>query len=249
MFTGSPWVAWRWFSLAARRRAGESPRAVPRAWPGWWRASGGCGRSTPPRQESRTTAPARAAGGGEDVDVRWQPPRLVQGAHADEGHRFAGASVVAPQGHPTARTTRNPLSLAAVRGGVGHVRPALQELEAIGLDHGIQRERTAGLALAPGAMAAVHEQRGAGHAIADRGAGAGTFEASVVGHGGAPVMNGGFRARNRFPVRSTASGVPDHRAKGALTSNGLCYKLICTCSNEATRSMQMSSPGSKNWKH
>jgi hypothetical protein len=53
---------------------------------------------------------------------------------------------------------------------------AFDHQHAVGLDHRVEREGRAGLALAPAAMAAMHEQGRAGHPVADSAAGAAAFE-------------------------------------------------------------------------
>src|SRR6185295_20170427 len=102
----------------------------------------------------------------EDVDVGRQPRRLVERAHADEAHRVAGAGVVAPDRDAARRTAGDSLSLAAVRRRVDNLHFAVQHLHAICFDHRVQRECRAGFALAPRAVAAMHEQRPARQPIA-----------------------------------------------------------------------------------
>ena len=117
------------------------------------------------------------------MDVGRQAVRLVERADAHEAHRVAGAGVVAPQRDAALRAARDLLALAAVRRRVDDVGLAVQQAHAVGLDHRVERERRAGLALAPAAMAAVHEQRLARHAVAHRAAGAAALERESIGLG------------------------------------------------------------------
>src|SRR3546814_18283788 len=63
---------------------------------------------------------------------------------------------------------------------VDGVRLAAEQFDTGGLDHRVERERAAGLALAPAAVAAMHEQRHRGEAVAHGAAGATAFVRSVV---------------------------------------------------------------------
>src|SRR5690348_3954119 len=65
------------------------------------------------------------------------------------------------------RATRYVLALAARRRRHHHVGRAVQQCHAFGFDQRIHHECAAGFALAPAAVAAVHEQWRAGEAIAD----------------------------------------------------------------------------------
>ena len=68
------------------------------------------------------------------------------------------------------------VSLANALNAAGQPKQALQQLDASRLDHRVERKRRSRFALAPAAMAAIHEQRCAGHAITHRAARAASFE-------------------------------------------------------------------------
>src|SRR6185437_14038625 len=65
------------------------------------------------------------------------------------------------------RATRDVLALAAVRRRHHHFGFAVLQFDGCGFDQRVEHEGAAGFALAPAAMAAVHEQRRAGEAVAD----------------------------------------------------------------------------------
>jgi len=120
---------------------------------------------------------------GEDVDVRRQPVGLVERAHAHEADGIAGPRVVAPQRNAAGGAARDLLAATAVGRRQHDVRFAAHELDAVGLDHRVQRERRARLALAPAAMTAMHEQRPGRHPVAHAAAIASAFQRiSAVGH-------------------------------------------------------------------
>lgn len=75
--------------------------------------------------------------------VRREAVRLLQRADADEAHGVAGSGVVAPHGDTAHGATGDLLPLAAVRGRDDDVRLAVEQLDAIGLDHRVERERGA----------------------------------------------------------------------------------------------------------
>src|SRR5450755_933571 len=111
-----------------------------------------------------------------DVDVGRQPIRLVQRADTDEAHGVAAAAIVAPDGDAASRAARDLLSGAALRWRHDDLGLTREDDDAVGLDQGVERERRARLALAPAAVAAVHDQRRARHPIANRAAGAAALE-------------------------------------------------------------------------
>src|SRR3546814_4516566 len=82
---------------------------------------------------------------------------------------------MAPQRYPAAGAAHDLLSLAAAGRRVDGVRLAAKQFDTGGLDHRVERERAAGLALAPAAVAAMHEQRHRGEAVAHGAAGATAF--------------------------------------------------------------------------
>ena len=100
------------------------------------------------------------------MDVRRQQIRLVQRADADE--------LAAPVRRRRSGSTRRPCTAGSARSAdrrrsrtaCSRARAAAELRDAVGFDHRVQRERRAGLALAPATMAAVNEQRRAFHAIA-----------------------------------------------------------------------------------
>src|SRR3546814_18529715 len=87
---------------------------------------------------------------------------------------------MAPQRYPAAGAAHDLLSLAAAGRRVDGVRLAAEQFDTGGLDHRVERERAAGLALAPAAVAAMHEQRHRGEAVAHGAAGVPAFVRSVV---------------------------------------------------------------------
>src|SRR4029453_6617655 len=112
------------------------------------------------------------------------------------------------------------LPLAAVRRRVHYFRRSAEQSEPVGLDHRVDDERAAGLALAPATMAAVHEDRPAGHPVADGAAGAVTFEriARILRHCG-QARNPRSAAPNTERLGNTAARsldvAPNHRASVA----------------------------------
>src|SRR4029450_5441139 len=95
--------------------------------------------------------------------------------------------IVAPDRDPAARATRDELAGVACRRRVDQLGRTAQQPDALRLDQGVERERRAALALAPGAMAAVHEERPAGKAKAHGAARASALEGWVGAgdrHGG-----------------------------------------------------------------
>src|SRR3546814_4563928 len=73
---------------------------------------------------------------------------------------------MAPQRYPAAGAAHDLLSLAAAGRRVDGVRLAAKQFDTGGLDHRVDRERAAGLALAPAAVPALHEQWHRGEAVA-----------------------------------------------------------------------------------
>src|SRR6478735_10769206 len=99
----------------------------------------------------------RLLGRSENMDVRRQPVGLVESADAHEADRIAASAIVAPQRDAALRTTADALALAAVRRRIDDFDAALQQLHSIAFQQRIQRERGAGLALAPAAVTTMHE--------------------------------------------------------------------------------------------
>jgi hypothetical protein len=68
------------------------------------------------------------------MDVGRQTIRFVERADANEADCFTGAGVIAPKRYPTAGTSGDSLTLAAVRWGVDDLNVSLEQLHTIGLD-------------------------------------------------------------------------------------------------------------------
>src|SRR5512132_906571 len=100
------------------------------------------------------------------MDVRRQAIGIVERADAHEAHDVAAPAVIAPERDVAFRAARDLLADAAVRRRVHDDRLAVHELHALGFDQGIEREGRAALALAPAAVAAMHEHGLAEQAIA-----------------------------------------------------------------------------------
>src|SRR5690348_4414563 len=109
------------------------------------------------------------------------------------------------------RATRDGLALATIRGCRHHFGFAVQYLHAFGFDQRVQHERAAGFTLAPAAMAAVHEQRRAGEAVADETAVAPALEAFGRYHGRFRTRTGYRRLRSRCPAAVAAPADARHR--------------------------------------
>src|SRR5512138_1032514 len=100
------------------------------------------------------------------MDVRRQRVRIVERADADEAEDRSRAGVVAPKGDAALAAARDLLALPALRRCLDQLRFCAQQGDAIGFDQRVERERRAALALAPAAVAAVHEERLRLHAVA-----------------------------------------------------------------------------------
>jgi hypothetical protein len=109
------------------------------------------------------------------VDVGRAGSGVLERADADEGQPAARASVVRPECHAAVGAAQDDLALAGGGGGRQLHRVVGEDLDPVGLDHRIQRMRPAGLALAPGAVAGMHEERPVGQPVADAAAGAVAF--------------------------------------------------------------------------
>ena len=93
------------------------------------------------------------------------------------------------------------LALSALAGGEDHLRRAALDHHPAGFDHGVERERGAGLALAPPAVTAVHEEGAAGHPIPDGCARAMPCERGFV-------VNHGVTLEPQVPARTVAVRSP-----------------------------------------
>ena len=104
---------------------------------------------------------------GEDMDVGRQAVRLVECTHAHEADRVSSPSIVAPQREVAGRAAQDLLPLPLFVGvTITDGLPATRS-DAIRFNHRVERERCAGLALTPSAVAAVHEQRSVDQSIAN----------------------------------------------------------------------------------
>src|SRR6185312_1708245 len=147
--------------------------------------------------------------GGEDVDVGRETIGIVQRAHAHEADRVAGTAVVTPQRDAAVRAAGDLLASAAVGRRRHPFGFAGQQEHPFRLDHRVERERAAGFALAPAAMAAVHEQRRGGQAIAHRA----TVAAAVENMDGCIVHRNSLRTFNgtgRWPAPTSSTKWPAH---------------------------------------
>ena len=118
----------------------------------------------------------------EYVNVGRTQGRIVHRTHADEPYGGAGLRIVAPDGDFADWTARDALALAASRRCIDDLWLGRDMLDPVRFIHRIERVDGAGLPLAPGAVASVHDHRLAGQAIADMSACASTF------HGRSPLM-------------------------------------------------------------
>src|SRR2546429_5883863 len=109
------------------------------------------------------------------MDIRRTLGRVVHGADAHKTHGRARPRVVAPNRDLANRTARDALALAAGRRRHDDLRLGGDVLDPLGLIHRIERVRGACFALAPGAVAGMHDHRLAGQAIADMSARASTL--------------------------------------------------------------------------
>jgi hypothetical protein len=109
------------------------------------------------------------------MNIRNLRIRIIERAHAHEAHGIAGTGIVAPQCHEALWATCHTLAPAAIGRRVNHLNLSFQELNAFGFDHCVQYKSTAGLALAPTAVTAVHEERFAADAVTNVTAGAAAF--------------------------------------------------------------------------
>jgi hypothetical protein len=101
------------------------------------------------------------------MDVRRAAMRLIHCADADEADRRSGLRVVAPNGHPANGTTRDPLSLATGGRRVDQLGLAAEVLDPIGFIHRVQRVCRSCLALTPGAVTGMNNQRRARQTVSN----------------------------------------------------------------------------------
>ena len=109
------------------------------------------------------------------MDIRRALAGIVHRADADEAHRRSRARIVAPDRDLASGAARDALALAAGRGRVDDLGLGLEVLDPVELIQRVERMHGAGLALAPGAVAGVHDHRLAVESIADVSASAATF--------------------------------------------------------------------------
>src|SRR5947207_1275764 len=114
------------------------------------------------------------------MDIRRTLGRVVHGADAHKAHGRARPRIVAPDRDLADRATRDALALAARRWCHDDLRLGGDMLDPLGLVHCIKRVYGACFALAPGAVAGMHDHRLAVQAITDMSAGASTFHNSFA---------------------------------------------------------------------
>ena len=102
--------------------------------------------------------------------------RTIERAHPHEPKPQSLLMVMTPDRDAAPRTPRDLLAVSALRLRHDHVRRCGQVGDALGLDHGVERERAARFALAPRAVAAVHDQRVRFEPVPHVFAGAAAFE-------------------------------------------------------------------------
>jgi hypothetical protein len=108
---------------------------------------GGLGRKRKPRLLRR----------GINVDVGRKILGFIERSDTQEANGLAGSGIVAPQGNFAYRAPGDPLTLAALGRRVDDGDVALQQLQSIRFDHGIECKRATGLSLAPTAVTAMNE--------------------------------------------------------------------------------------------
>ena len=109
------------------------------------------------------------------MDVRRILAGTVHRANAHEAHRRPGLRVIAPDRYLAVGAASDPLSSAAGRRRLDELRLGLQVFDTVCFVERIERMSGAGLALAPGAMAGMNDQRFAGQTISDMSASAAAF--------------------------------------------------------------------------
>ena len=82
--------------------------------------------------------------------------RLIERAHAHEGHQRARACEVAPDRRMAMRAAHDLLTQTAFRRGGDGIDGTRQQAQPLGFDQGVQGKRCASFALAPAAVAAMH---------------------------------------------------------------------------------------------
>src|SRR5207245_4648276 len=115
---------------------------------------------------------------------------------------MAGSHVVAPDRDTATGAAGALLDLGAVGRRVDDLDLASEQLHAVGFDHGVQREGSAALALAPAAVAAVNEKRLRRHPVAHETAGAAAVAERCFG------AHGSIRTIGRFCFRRATSSNP-----------------------------------------
>jgi hypothetical protein len=121
------------------------------------------------RHASRECHPG-LLGGREDVNVRWQQVRVVQGADPDEFDQRSETRIRAPDRDPAFRAASDKLTTSALGRRVNELRFRAELSDSIRLDQGIECERSAGLSLAPATMTTVHDEWSRFDPVSDRSA-------------------------------------------------------------------------------
>ncbi len=154
------------------------------------------------------------------VDVHVGPDRVrpVQRRDPQEAE-LRTAAVVAPDGDLADRAAVDVVRAAALGGHRDRHRLAGEDLDAIRLDQRVDREGAAGVPLAVGAVAAVHEHRVRGQPVADRAAVAGAFEGPCVHRFSGPRRRGRSRAPRSRTSRAAPSAGGSPRARSCRTGS------------------------------
>src|SRR6266536_2133452 len=140
----------------------------------------------------------------ENMDVRRETIRSIERTDTNKLEERSGARVVTPDRDAAARAASYRLACTARRRGLDQLRLGGRVGNAIGLDYRIQRKGRAGLALAPAAMATMHEKRSGLHPIADATAIAAAFDGEgYVGSHDGDVLSVNYRLRPSTGTRLT----------------------------------------------
>jgi hypothetical protein len=109
------------------------------------------------------------------VNVRWTEIRVVHGTDANEPKGGTGLRVVTPNRNPALRAVSNLLTLAACRGCPDEFGLTSRVYDTISFIERVERMRSAGLSLAPTAMARMNDQWRSHQPISDLSACASAF--------------------------------------------------------------------------
>ena len=120
------------------------------------------------------------------MNARFDSVTRIERPYTYESDLLAKAGVVTPDRNLALGTPDNGLSLAAVTGCQDTLWLALEERDAARLHERIERKRRSGFALAPGAVAAVNDQRRRFHPITN-----GAARTSTLNHMSLTPVNQG----------------------------------------------------------